>query len=68
MDTVHKKKKKKKDPRDLGRHSLVLELRYMNTKDSFGMGLDHACILHYDGVLLDCDCMNYIHGRLYMEH
>ena len=38
--------KKKNDPQKLGRHSLVSELRYMNTYDSRGTGLDHAFIVY----------------------
>ena len=37
------------------------------------MGLDHACIVHFHGVLHDCNCVvvcincvNYIHGRMYL--
>ena len=40
-------------PPNLGCHSLVSELRYTNTQDSVGTGLDHASIMHFDELMCD---------------
>ena len=58
------------DPRVLGCHSLVSELRYTITLGLMGRGLDH-CIRYAFHVLCpnmlhDCVlcCVNYIHGKI----
>ena len=40
-----------KVPPGYGRHIMVSELRYTNTYDSMGNGLDHAFIVHFDELI-----------------
>ena len=58
------------DPRILGRHSLVSELRYTNTLGLASMGLDNGIYGAFHVLCSICYMIvcyvNYIHGKMYI--